>query len=149
MRLFTWGYQGRSLTDLIILCRRQCIDAVVDVRRFATSSQPGWNAFSLNEDLGDAGLAYSHLSGLGNYSKGLPWTRTDPLVVGASVRQVVSLLKKGEVLLLCRERPPKECHRLDVAAEVGRHCSCEVVHLGVSSEEVEPCSQISMFAPQG
>lgn len=145
MKLFTWGYQSRSFTDLLSFCRKENIRTVVDVRRYAASSQPGWGLASLRGELEESGLNYVHIPGLGNYGKGLPWNRSDVMTVSASINRVVAYMRIGHVLLLCRERNPEECHRLEVAQEVEKACCCDVVHLGAPKNRVVDCKQISLF----
>ena len=145
MRLFTWGYQSRSIDDLIKLCRKHSIATVVDVRRYPSSSQPGWGLYSIKGELEDVGISYMHLAGLGNYGPGLPWNRADSLTVKAAVGRVRTAFSRGEVLLLCRERNAEECHRSEVAKEVEKICRCDVFNLGQPLNVFKKPDQLSLF----
>ena len=64
--LLGWGYEGRSVEDLVTDAHTWGVAVVVDVRLNAISRRKGFSKRALAERLAEAGIGYVHLRGLGN-----------------------------------------------------------------------------------
>ena len=63
--LFTVGYQGHNVSDLIGKLKQLKIKTVVDVRENPVSRKPGFNKLELNNELKKEGIHYLHYQELG------------------------------------------------------------------------------------
>ena len=128
-RPFGWGYEGKSVSDLIDECRRKRAGTVVDVRLNAISRKKGFSKTSLSKALADAGISYVHLRSLGNPKDNRPGFahpgtvegrraherfRREVLESDAALEQLSAaeeFLAHGNVVFLCFEDAPGCCHR--------------------------------------
>ncbi len=123
-RLYTLGYQGRDLTEVLETVRSHGVQQVIDVRENAHSRKPGFEAAQLRRTLAGLGVAYTHMPELGcapgarhalwGGESAVPFFEAyrrrlaeRPQAVTALVRQARSM----PTLLLCLERDPSRCHR--------------------------------------
>jgi len=130
--VYTVGYGGRSLEELLELLERTGVVRVVDVRRWTKSARrPEFAGENLARALAERGLSYAWLPELGGYRRfgvdvedlGLAkcfesegfrayatyiTTRQDVRQHLARLEQLVSEARSA---LLCRERVPWACHR--------------------------------------
>lgn len=128
-KLFTVGYQGRSLDDMIVELRGAGVTRLVDVRELPLSRRRGFSKTALGSALADAGIEYVHVRALGNpkpnrerywagdveggaaaYRKHLANGSRSALV------ELADSLGDAPACLLCFERDHAECHR-DVIVE--------------------------------
>jgi uncharacterized protein (DUF488 family) len=65
-RLYTVGYQGRSLAELLDSLSRAEVQRVVDVRELPLSRKPGFSKTALAAALAERGIEYVHVKPLGN-----------------------------------------------------------------------------------
>jgi len=70
--LLGWGYEGRSVDELIADAHAGGVTVVVDVRLNAISRRKGFSKRALAQRLADAGIAYVHLRALGNPRENRP-----------------------------------------------------------------------------
>lgn len=142
--IFTIGYEKRSIDDVIWLLQSRRVARVVDVRLTPWSRRPDFSKSRLCSALEAAGIAYEHMGGLGN-----PPTIRDIYLAGdaeaghdrfrehlsngasAAVDDLMGLVSKRSVALLCLERDPHRCHRSVVAAVTAERLPGDhpVVHL--------------------
>jgi len=131
--LFTIGYEGRCVAELIADLRTADVTSLVDVRRTPLSRKPGMSKTRLSAALAEAGIEYLHLRELGNpkdnraaFRRGAPQAREllrDRLRAEpgrAAVLQAAELARTRIVALLCFEHEPATCHRILVAEEIVR-----------------------------
>jgi uncharacterized protein (DUF488 family) len=128
-RIFTIGYEKRSIDDVIWLLQSRGVARVVDVRLTPWSRRPDFSKKRLCSALEAAGIAYEHMGGLGNP----PAIRDIYLAgdaeaghqrfrehlgngAGAPVDDLVRVADREPVALLCLERDAFRCHRSVVAA---------------------------------
>lgn len=129
------GYEGRSVTELIEVLRRQNVFVLVDIRLTPISRKPGLSKTALALSLRAAGIEYVHHRELGNPKANRDGYRTGDArslalyqrilasVSGRSaLRHVTELFDGGTVALLCFERNHEECHRHQVVEELGSLC---------------------------
>jgi uncharacterized protein (DUF488 family) len=135
--IYTIGYQGLSLTDLIERLELCSIARVVDVRELPNSRKPGFSKRSLAEALRAKGIEYVHLracgnpyrnqkdsqSGLGLFTQHL---RDHPEVLEA----LESSVGESRAALLCFETEAEQCHRGILAeALAARNRGLSIRHL--------------------
>ena len=73
----TIGYQLTTLPHLLDALHDAGVGLLVDVRAVASSRRPGFSKSRLAEGLGDAGIGYVHLRGLGTPAEGRAAARAD------------------------------------------------------------------------
>ena len=129
-RLFTIGYEGRTLESYLNLLIREGATLLCDVRRNAISRKYGFSKSTLERACTGVGIRYEHLPELGIESwrrRGLKteadfkdlfkiYERTILPNQGDSLEIIRSWLKSGEsVALTCFELEAGQCHRHCVA----------------------------------
>jgi uncharacterized protein (DUF488 family) len=141
--LFTIGYEGRSLDELIADLAGAGVELVVDVREVPRSRRRGFSKTALSQALGDAGIEYRHVRALGNPKPNRERYWAGDIEGGAAVyrrhlegdaRSALLELAGGldhqRTCLLCLERNHAECHRdLIVAALLKLRPELTVRHL--------------------
>jgi uncharacterized protein (DUF488 family) len=133
MELFTVGYEGRTLPQLVRLLEEHGIGRLVDVRERPYSRRKGFSATPLSEALRKAGIVYEPGFGLGNPDDIRSMWKRGELDVGKRkyraflrngrrerVEYVVALADLGPVALLCLEGDAGDCHRSVIAEEAVR-----------------------------
>ena len=65
-KLFTIGYEGLDVADLVAQLHKEGITRIVDVRELPLSRRPGFSKARLAAALQEAGIAYEHVRALGN-----------------------------------------------------------------------------------
>ena len=134
MRLFTIGYSRRSMDEVIGMLREHGISVVADVRlRAGSRFKPEFSKNRLASSLWASGISYVHLNELGNAGK---FSGAGRVVINNPEHgypELAALLERhGSVAIMCLERDPRECHRMDVAVEMARRLpDLEVAHLGM------------------
>lgn len=143
-RIHTIGHSTRSIDSFIELLLKNKIEALVDIRRFPASRRhPQFNAKHLAESLGEKGIGYIHLEGLGGRRKAEP----DSVNTGWDVEgfrgyadyaatpefqlALDELLEKAEntpVVIMCAEAVFWQCHRR-IVADVLVARGHEVLHI--------------------
>lgn len=122
-RLFTIGYQGRTVPELVRALTDAGVERVIDVRELPLSRKRGFSKTPLSAALAEAGIAYLHLKSAGNpyrheahdIERCLALYRAHldsrPDVV-AEIRQLAAA---APAALLCAEANPTQCHRSVIA----------------------------------
>ncbi len=125
--VFTIGHSTRSTEEFLALLRAHRIKRLVDVRTVPRSSHnPQFNRETLPQTLAQAGIAYTHMKGLG----GLRHPRKDSVNTGwrnASFRGyadymqteefeqqlsgLIAMASRERVAIMCAEAVPWRCHR--------------------------------------
>ncbi len=127
--LHGWGYQGRTVEDLVQFARAHDVTTVVDIRLTPLSRKRGFSRRALESALSAAGLGYLHLPALGNPrdNRGaFARVHTDEGVEARSrfLNEVLSaesarealatlqnLAESVDVVVLCFEADEDLCHR--------------------------------------
>ena len=129
--VFTVGYEGRDVEELVALLRSRGVQTLVDVRLNAISRRRGFSKTSLSESLARAGIRYVHERALGNPKENRDAYRSGKESAhrrferhleahGAdAVARVSDLVRSTPTALLCVEREPHSCHRTAVASQLG------------------------------
>jgi len=63
-KLFTVGYEGRSIDELVDALRAAGVERLVDVRELPLSRRKGFSKTALGDTLRDAGIEYIHVRAL-------------------------------------------------------------------------------------
>ncbi len=129
--VLTVGHSTRTIEEFIRLLTTHRAARVIDVRTVPRSRRnPQFNRDTLPGSLQAAGIAYTHLAGLGGLRRPMP----DSINTGwknasfrgyadymqtpefeASLAILVELAKKDRVALMCAEAVPWRCHRSLIA----------------------------------
>ncbi len=122
--LFTVGYQGNKVSDLIQKLKKLKIKAVVDVRENPVSRKPGFSKLQLNNELEKEGIHYLHYQELGtprplrdylinnqNYDSFFSKYKNYLSEYEDSLDDLVELGTKEKICLLCFEKDVMHCHR--------------------------------------
>ena len=131
-KLFTIGYEGRTLESYLDALAGARVTLLCDVRRDPVSRKPGFSKRKLAESCEGAGIRYVHLPALGidaqrrkaakteeDMSGCWPTTCKDLPRLGAELEKIRGFMQAGErVALTCYERAPEQCHRSQVADAV-------------------------------
>jgi uncharacterized protein (DUF488 family) len=142
-KLYTIGYEGGAVSDFIATLREADIKLLVDVRAVALSRKPGFSKTALSERLGEGGIGYLHLKGLGDPKPGRTAAREGRLkdfreiyhkhligdVAQADLLKGIEAASRGGACLMCFERDHWHCHRLIVAQAMAHQNHFEIVHL--------------------
>jgi uncharacterized protein (DUF488 family) len=128
--LFTIGYEGRALDELIAILASNKITRVIDVRDLPLSRRRGFSKTPLGSALGGAGIEYVHMREAGNpYRKLKDAIPRDELLAKyrahikatpAAVASVAQQARGQRVALLCYEAEPAQCHRSLLAPRVAK-----------------------------
>lgn len=132
-QVYTIGYQGRTLLDVLRVIKVHSIQQVLDVRETAVSRKPGFTSTELKQALETINVAYVHLPELGCSAevrralwRGAP---SGPVLEdyrrGLTARpqalwDLVHRTGSARSLLLCMERDPSRCHRAVLAERLRR-----------------------------
>ncbi len=127
MTIYTIGHSTRSAEEFVSLLKEHGIARLVDVRTVPRSARnPQFNRETLPQTLAEAGIAYTHIGGLG----GLRHPRKDSINTGwknASFRgyadymqteefarrlaELIALATRERAAIMCAEAVPWRCHR--------------------------------------
>lgn len=134
--LFTIGYEGRELAEVIAMLSAAQVDRVIDIRELPLSRRRGFSKTPLGEALRAAGIEYMHMRAAGNpYRKQKDQLSRDELLAKyerhiAHAADVVDLVvdaaRGRRAALLCYECEPDECHRSRLAPRVAKKLGCAV-----------------------
>ncbi|HEU4969732.1 DUF488 domain-containing protein [Sphingomonas sp.] len=125
MRVFTIGYEGATVDEVLSALARAGVEQVADVRAIAASRRPGFSKTSLAASLAEAGIGYRHLRALGTPKPGRDAAKKgdratlERVYAGqlelpearAEAAALEAIVKDKPTALLCFERDPAMCHR--------------------------------------
>jgi len=133
--LFTVGYEGRQLDELLAILQDAAVDTVIDIRQLPLSRRRGFSKTPLAEALRGAGIEYVHVRAAGNpfrhdddalakYAKYV--TKADDVVdevaETARGRRASPLCYEGDVPTCPRGPPP-------LPGRGGWNCTCRLFTL--------------------
>jgi uncharacterized protein (DUF488 family) len=124
MPLFTIGYEGRALDDVLGKLKANKIELVVDVRALPLSRKRGFSKKALAAALDGVGIVYAHRVALGTpkpmrtrYKRDHDFAALKKSFEKYLENQTHSLLELNDLVkgkracLLCFEADPNRCHR--------------------------------------
>lgn len=140
--LFTIGYQGRGVDDVLTRLKSSEIAVLIDVRYRPQSRKPGFSRTKLSQSCARIGIQYIHSRGLGTPpdmmrrlgvggydAAGFREYRRYLRTQSDALHDAERLLERGRCCLLCYEADASTCHRRVVAEELCRMCDAAVSHL--------------------
>jgi len=127
--LFTIGYEGKKVDELLAELGASGVDLVIDVRAVAASRRPGFSKTALARALSERGIGYLHLRPLGTPKAGREAARKGRIgemraiyegqlatPEGAlAMEQALAAAQERRSALLCFEADAGHCHRAVVA----------------------------------
>ncbi len=143
-RLFTIGYERRSLKELIAQLGDHDIEVLVDVRELPLSRKRGFSKRQLGATVSAFNVRYEHVRELGSprairkrfrqdgdHEAFVSAFRKHLVEQGPVVTSLAELVSEATCCLLCYERHHLDCHRSVVAEEVRQVSDFDVriVHL--------------------
>jgi uncharacterized protein (DUF488 family) len=151
-KLFTIGYEGASVEELVVALRAAGATRLIDVRYSPYSKRGAFSREALAPSVESYGIAYAHIRALGNPPAGREAARLGHRAVyreifmghldGAEgqegLRQALALAQAEPSCLMCLERAAKHCHRGMVAERLAALGNFEVEHLMVSKKAGHP-----------
>jgi uncharacterized protein (DUF488 family) len=150
--IYTIGYEGASIEDLIATLKGAGVMRLLDIRVSPYSRRHEFSTDELSAALDRYGIAYTHLRELGNPPAGREAARAGHM---AAYREIFTAYLDGEegqkgleralafaaaerVCLLCLEKAPSHCHRSMVAVRLNAMSGQEIVHLRVERRVAHP-----------
>jgi uncharacterized protein (DUF488 family) len=141
--VYTVGYEGRTVAELLDLLRAAEVTRLVDVRELPLSRRPGLSKTALGGLVAEVGIEYVHVRALGNPKENRDRYRSGDVVGGAEVYRrhlgsnsyealvdLAESLDDGVTCLLCVERDHAVCHREVIADGLrGLRVALNVCHL--------------------
>ena len=142
MPLFTLGYEGAAIDDVIARLKRARVDLVVDVRALPLSRKPGFSKTAFAKHLADAGIDYRHRVALGtpkpiraryksDHDFGALRAAFEKYLAHQEIAlaELVDLVKARCACLVCFEADPELCHRSIVADHARKLGAPKAQHL--------------------
>lgn len=138
-KLFTIGYEGLALHDMIAMLESKGVQRVIDIRELPLSRRKGFSKTPLGEALRAAGIEYVHMREAGN-----PYRREKDLIdreellakyrthlagTRSVVTHVAEQVRGKRAALLCYERDVATCHRSILAPRVAKKLGITVMNL--------------------
>lgn len=139
-RLFTVGYEGRSIDGFVELLADEGIERLVDVRDNPWSRKPGFTKGELAEHLEEGGVDYEHLGELGTpkpIRRGLSEGEIDDFEAAylghlddqaEAVERLHELADERPTAVMCMERDVEDCHRQYLAKRMAER-GFSIVHV--------------------
>ncbi len=138
--VYTIGYEGRDIDELIDILNEYGIKRLIDVRANGWSWKSDFKSHNLRKILNEEGIEYINMKALGtpsNIRKRLKethdyvwffsWYRKHLSEIEDEIKKLADLAENA--CLMCVERDYRFCHRSVLAEELERRYSFRVVHL--------------------
>jgi uncharacterized protein (DUF488 family) len=133
MRIFTIGYEGATVAELVAALHSAGVRRIIDVRALPLSRRPGFSKSSLAASLAGEEIDYVHLKALGTPKAGRDAAKKGDVATlravyaeqlelpeaQAQAAIMMSLTAELPSALLCFERDPCHCHRTLLLAAAG------------------------------
>lgn len=142
MKVYTIGYEGKSIEEFIEKLQSNGIERVIDVRERPLSRKRGFSKKSLQENLSKAGIDYIPLTALGSprelrqdlRSRQLSFSEFADLYKNYLLKDL-NAIRNLEIhassktsAIMCFEADWRRCHR-SILAEFLERDGFEVIHL--------------------
>ncbi|MCH7963954.1 MAG: DUF488 domain-containing protein [Bacteroidetes bacterium] len=139
-KIFTIGYEGRSIDEFIDLLKSQKVDLLIDVRIRANSRKTGFSKTKLKDKLKENNIAYEHHKNLGTPQSLMQVMRKEGHysmeVYGEYlddnseiITDFLSQLNKPSIGLMCYESNALQCHRSVVADRLSKITAATITHI--------------------
>ena len=125
MTIFTIGYEGATVDEVVCALKAAGVELVADVRAVPNSRRPGFSKNGFAATLAENGIAYRHLKALGTPKEGRDAAKKgdratlERVYAGqlelpeaqAEAAMLLDIASERPTALLCFERDPAMCHR--------------------------------------
>src|ERR1700761_8501516 len=125
--VYTIGYEGTDIERFVATLKAVGVHLLADVRALPLSRKKGFSKNQLRERIEQEGMGYVHFGALGDPKDGRKAARAGrydqfraiynshlaQAEPQATLKELSALVKKQATCLMCFEREPTECHRLD------------------------------------
>ena len=142
-RLFTIGYEGKTLDEFLSELTAAGVETVLDVRAIAASRRPGFSKTALSGALAERGIGYRHFRALGTPSEGRTAARAGQVArmrdiyagqletpeAELQIEQALEEAREKPSALLCFEAEARGCHRSLLAERMLQRAEFEVIDL--------------------
>jgi uncharacterized protein (DUF488 family) len=149
-KLFTVGYEGTDIDEFVEALHDHGIQHLADIRKNPVSRKKGFSKKRLAEKLAEKNIQYTHWPSLGvptlwrkeakakiitrekmfkDYVKKVLPERSD------DIDELITIMKKENLVLLCYEADEADCHRHYVVEEIKKREKIKVVDLKLLPEE--------------
>ena len=138
--VFTVGYEGRTIDEVIGALSGSGVELLVDVRYRAQSRKSGFSKTKMSEALAAQNIEYEHRRDLGTPPEMMKQRREtggyeleeyakylDKNI--SALNEAVSDFGNRRVALLCYEKNAEECHRSVVASRWAELTGADVRHI--------------------
>ena len=140
--IYTIGYEGRTISNLVDTLQKHNIKLLVDVRELPLSRKNGFSKTALKNHLNKAGIEYISIKELGTpkelrhdyRDKVIDWKRFRELYIKYlnshkdAIKKLEELARLKPTAIMCYEKDWKVCHR-SIIAEYLEKDGFEVIHL--------------------
>ncbi len=128
-KIYSIGYQGRTIKEFLNLLERNDIAHIADVRSYPTSRRDEFCKENLKDTLFHKGMRYKHLPDLGglddrDYRKRMLSDRWE-----TAYQELKKLSEDGKTVMMCLEKDPSRCHRQFIVRKLEED-GWDVIHLG-------------------
>jgi uncharacterized protein (DUF488 family) len=144
--LFTVGYEGVSVSELLRQLQGASVEVLFDIRYRPQSRKPGFSKTALARKCERVGIQYLHdpklgtppeqmraMKAAGEYTTtAFKRYRAFLLKQVGSLQQAVEIATKKNTCLMCYEADYRGCHRKIVAEEIEDRSGLHVRHLAVA-----------------
>lgn len=141
--LFTIGYEGKTVAELLDQLSAAGVELLIDVRAVAASRRPGFSKTALAGALKEHGIDYLHLRPLGTPKAGREAARKGRIAemhaifeeqlatpeAGLAMEQAKAAVSERPSALLCFEANAAHCHRAIVAERIAAAEGFEIRNL--------------------
>lgn len=134
-KIYTIGYEKRSLESIIQILKEHDITTLVDVRKNPYSRRKEFCKENLARELKKHGIEYYSFPGLGTPPRLRPLLRKNPALFQQEFLKSLDTIqlelldriaRKTPTVIMCYERDPFQCHR----SILTKLLPFEVIHLG-------------------
>ncbi len=126
-KVYTIGYEGKDIVDIIELLEDKGVSRLIDVRSSPKSRKEDFNKKNLKDKLFRKGIMYKHIPEVGGL-------REDYLKImereewRKGFEELKEVAEEAKTVLMCLEDNPMECHRMYISHELEKE-GWEVVHI--------------------
>lgn len=142
--IYTIGYQNLSIDKFINILVKKGLKVVIDIRNTPFSYKYGFSKFWLTKYLPEFNIEYLNIPELGipgiyrkNLNGNALWEKYREILKSkvTHINDVMRILKKKPVVLMCFEAHPEECHRSTLAKRLSKKTKLKIVHYFQESKD--------------
>lgn len=128
-KIYTIGYEGKSIDEFLKLLSEKGITRVIDVRSKPHSKREEFDQEDLKDTLFKKSMMYKHLPSLGGMEKEDYKEAMGSEEWRSGYRELKSIAEEGPSVMMCLEKDPMQCHRRFISERLEEE-GWDVIHLG-------------------